>query len=69
VVMISHQLGSVSDYSQDLVLLGGPDRPVAIGPRAEIVSSEQLSRIYGRPIHVRSVDGHTVIFVDREDAS
>jgi manganese/iron transport system ATP-binding protein len=66
VVMISHQLGAVVDYAVELALVPGGDRPVEIGRRAEILSSERLSRIYGRPIAVRSVDGHAVIFVEHE---
>jgi ABC-type Mn2+/Zn2+ transport system ATPase subunit len=66
VIMISHQLGAVSDYAQELVLVSGPDRPVEIGSRVEILTSARLSGIYGRPIAVRSVDGHAVIFVEHE---
>jgi ABC-type Mn2+/Zn2+ transport system ATPase subunit len=66
VVMISHQLGAVTDYAERLVLLPGGDRPAEIGSRAEIISSTRLSRIYGRPVAVRSVDGHAVIFVEHE---
>jgi ABC-type Mn2+/Zn2+ transport system ATPase subunit len=66
VVMVSHQLAAVSDYVQELALLGGAGEPVEIGPRAQILTSESLSRIYGRPIAVRSVDGHAVIFVEHE---
>jgi ABC-type Mn2+/Zn2+ transport system ATPase subunit len=66
VVMVSHHLGAVSDYVQDLVLLGGRGAPVEIGHRHELLTSEQLSRIYKRPVAVRSVDGHAVIFVEHE---
>jgi len=66
VVMVSHQLGAVSDYVSDLALLGGPGQPVEIGKREEVLTSARLSKVYKRPIAVRSVDGHAVIFVEHE---
>jgi ABC-type Mn2+/Zn2+ transport system ATPase subunit len=66
VVMISHHLGLVSDYAEMLALVAGPGRPVEIGTRAEILTSERLSRIYGRPVTVKAVDGHAVIFVEKD---
>jgi ABC-type hemin transport system ATPase subunit len=63
---VSHQLGAVSDYATELALLSGPGQPIEIGPRAEVLTSERLSRVYGRPIAVRSVDGHAVVFVEHE---
>ena len=64
VVLISHQLGAVADYVEKLVVVAGHDHPVAVGPRAELLTSERLSRIYERPIKVRAVDGHSVIYVE-----
>jgi ABC-type Mn2+/Zn2+ transport system ATPase subunit len=64
VVLISHQLGAVADYVETLVVVAGRDHPVAVGPRAELLTSERLSRIYERSIVVRVVDGHSVIYVE-----
>jgi ABC-type Mn2+/Zn2+ transport system ATPase subunit len=64
VVLISHQLGAVADYVEKLVVVAGRDHPVAVGPRAELLTSERMSRIYERPIVVRTVDGHSVIYVE-----
>src|SRR5881394_2921454 len=50
VILISHQLGAVADHVESLVLMAGRDKPVAVGPRAELLTSERLSQIYGRPI-------------------
>jgi ABC-type Mn2+/Zn2+ transport system ATPase subunit len=69
VVMVSHHLGLVSDYAELLALCPGPGRPVEIGARDEILTSARLTHIYGRPIAVRSVDGHAVIFVEHECAT
>jgi ABC-type hemin transport system ATPase subunit len=66
VIMVSHHLGLVSDYAEKLALVEGPGRPVEIGPRDEILTSARLTQIYGRPIAVRSVDGHAVVFVEHE---
>ncbi len=64
VILVSHQLGAVADYVETLVVVAGREHPVAVGPRAELLTSERLSTIYERPIVVRSIDGHSVIFVE-----
>ena len=64
VVLISHQLGAVADHVETLVVVAGRDHPVAVGPRSALLTSERLSRIYDRPIVVRSVEGHSVIYVE-----
>jgi ABC-type Mn2+/Zn2+ transport system ATPase subunit len=65
VVMVSHHLGAVSDYVSDLALIAGAGQPVEVGKREEVLTSERLSRIYKRPVQVRVVDGHSVIFMER----
>ena len=50
--------------SSELVVVAGLEHPVAVGPRAELLTSERLSRIYERPIAVRTVEGHSVIYVE-----
>src|SRR5881394_2785475 len=45
VVLISHQLAAVADHIETLVVVAGRDHPVAVGPRAELLTSERLSRI------------------------
>ncbi len=64
VVLISHELGAVADYVEKLVVMAGRQRPVAVGTRAELLTSQRLSEVYGHPIVVRSVDGHSVIFAE-----
>ncbi len=66
IIMVSHQLGAVSDYARWLVLVPGRNIPVIVGSREQILTSERLTEIYGHPIAVRSVDGHAVIFVEHE---
>lgn len=64
VVLISHQLGAVADHVEQLVVVAGLEHPVAVGPRGELLTSERLSKIYERPIAVRVVDGHSVIYAE-----
>lgn len=66
VILISHQLGAVADHVEKLVLLAGRGQPVEVGRRDELLTTARLSQIYGRPIAVRSVDGHSFIFVEPE---
>ena len=64
VILISHQLGAVADHVEQLVVVAGLEHPVAVGPRKELLTSERLSRIYEKPIAVRIVDEHSVIYVE-----
>jgi ABC-type hemin transport system ATPase subunit len=64
VVLISHQLGAVADHVEELVVVAGIEHAVAVGKRSELLTSERLSKIYDRPISVRVVDGHSVIYVE-----
>jgi ABC-type Mn2+/Zn2+ transport system ATPase subunit len=66
VILISHQLGNVADHVEKLVVMAGREHPVAVGARAELLTSERLSKIYDHPITVRTVDGHSVILAERE---
>ena len=68
VVMISHHLGLVSDYAEMLALVAGAGRHVEVGPREEILTSERLTQIYGREVAVRSIDGHSVVFMAHQHA-
>ncbi len=65
VIMVSHQLGAVADYAGELCLVAGPTHPVEIGPRAEVLTSQRLSRVYGQPVTVSDVGGHAAIFIPR----
>ena len=66
VILISHALGAVADHVEQLVVVAGLEHPVAIGPRAELLTSERLSKIYERPIAVRQFGDHSVIFVEHD---
>jgi ABC-type Mn2+/Zn2+ transport system ATPase subunit len=69
VVLISHQLGAVADHVEQLVVVAGLEHPVAVGARAELLTSERLTKIYDKPIAVRTVDEHSVIFVEHENGN
>jgi ABC-type Mn2+/Zn2+ transport system ATPase subunit len=66
VILISHQLGAVADHVEQLVVVAGLEHPVAVGARAELLTSERLSKIYEKPIAVRTIDEHSVIFVEHD---
>jgi ABC-type Mn2+/Zn2+ transport system ATPase subunit len=66
IVLISHQLGAVADHVEKLVVVAGFEHPIAVGSRAELLTSERLSKIYGHRIIVRTVEGHSVIVAEPE---
>jgi ABC-type Mn2+/Zn2+ transport system ATPase subunit len=66
VVLISHQLALVADYASEFALLGGRVRPLLIGSKAEVLTGEKLSEVYGRQIVVMNIQGHPLVMVGHE---
>ncbi len=66
VVMVTHHLGAVADYASELCLVAGPSRPITLGPRAEVLTSERLSEIYGTRVVVARLGEHASIYMPRE---
>jgi ABC-type Mn2+/Zn2+ transport system ATPase subunit len=59
VVLVSHILGSVADLAQRIAIISGGT--VEEGPRAEMLSAERLSRLYGMEVRVHDLDGRCAI--------
>ena len=68
VVMVSHHLAAVADFATDLALVPGQRRPVEVGGRDAMLTSSRLSAIYGVPVTVRTVDGHTLVLLGEAHA-
>jgi len=64
VVMVSHLLNVVVNYVRSLALLGGPG--VISGPISEVLTVENLERLYGTKVTLGELDGRRVVLPCRE---
>lgn len=63
IVVATHNLALVGNYAARLALVDRERRVFRLGPRAEILTDETLTRLYGREIRVRQIDGWRAILV------
>lgn len=61
VVLVSHLLGSVAEAAESIAIISGGK--LEVGTRAEMLSAERLSRLYGLDVRVESVNGRSAILV------
>lgn len=66
IVMVSHLLNVVANYAKTLLLVDGGVQ--VIGKTGEILSSERLTSIYGIPVDVACVGGHSVVLTGGHNA-
>jgi ABC-type Mn2+/Zn2+ transport system ATPase subunit len=62
IVMATHNLGLVGNYARRIALVDRERRLFRLGVAGEILTDDVLTRLYGREIRVRQVDGWRTIF-------
>jgi manganese/zinc/iron transport system ATP- binding protein len=67
VIMISHLLNVVLNYVRSLVLMG--DSTFASGPIDDVLTPENLRRLYGTEVGIHAVDGRRVVLPGRSARS
>ncbi len=63
VVLVTHQLSAVSGFATDVALVDRDRQLFEVGPAREMITEERLGRLYGRPVRVADVGGHTAVVV------
>ncbi len=63
IVMATHNLGLMGNYAKRIALVDRERRIFRLGAADEILNDDTLTRLYGREIRVRSVDGWRTILV------
>ena len=59
IVFVTHQLNDVANTTTHVALLG--DEGLQVGPNREVLTSPNLSALYGEPVEVAEVRGRIVI--------
>jgi ABC-type Mn2+/Zn2+ transport system ATPase subunit len=66
VVMISHHLGLVANYVQEVLLVDRDRFALEYGPVESVVTAERLTKLYGRDVSVRDVEHHKMIWLEKQ---
>jgi len=63
VVFVTHEISAVAEFARTVVLLDGAKKYFALGPAREVVTSESMSALYGRPVEVRREEGRVFVWL------
>jgi ABC-type Mn2+/Zn2+ transport system ATPase subunit len=67
VLFVTHQISAAAGFSRTVLLLDGARASLEAGPTDEYVSSQRMSRLYGRPVEVRREQGRTLVWLSAHD--
>jgi manganese/zinc/iron transport system ATP- binding protein len=63
VVFVTHEISAAAEFAKTVVLLDGARNYFALGPAREVVTSEAMSELYGRPVEVRYENGRVFVWL------
>ena len=63
VVFVTHEISAAAEFARTVVLLDGAKGYFALGPSREVVTSEGMSALYGRPVEVRHENGRVFVWL------
>lgn len=63
VVFVTHEISAAAEFARTVVLLDGEKKYFALGPARDVVTSETMSALYGRPVEVRREDERVYVWL------
>jgi ABC-type Mn2+/Zn2+ transport system ATPase subunit len=66
VVFVTHEISAAAGFAQQVLLLNRRQKYCEAGPTAEMLTSERLTKLYGRAIEVHREDGRTHVWLSAE---
>lgn len=67
VVFVTHEISAAAGFGNRVVLLDPQAKTVDVGAPAELITSAHMTRLYGRPVEVKSEGGRTMVWVSGRD--
>jgi len=64
VLFVTHEVSDAANWSAETALVDGTQGLFEVGPTAEVLTSERLSRLYRHPVVVERRDGRTFVHVE-----
>ena len=69
VLFVTHQISAAAGFSRTVMLLDGARALFEAGPTEELVNSERMTQLYGRPVEVRREQGRTLVWLSAGDVA
>ncbi len=69
VIFVTHQISAAAGFSRTVLLLDGARVSLEAGPTDDYVSSERMTKLYGRPVEVRREQGRTLVWLSAHDGA
>jgi ABC-type Mn2+/Zn2+ transport system ATPase subunit len=63
IVLVTHQLTAVAGFATDVALIDRDRQHFEVGPAAQMLTGERLSRLFGRAVTVAEVAGQTAVVI------
>ena len=63
VVFVTHEISAAAGFASRVVLLDAAKGWVETGPAQQLVSSQNMTRLYGRPVEVRYENGRALVWL------
>jgi ABC-type Mn2+/Zn2+ transport system ATPase subunit len=63
VMFVTHEISAAAGFAQKVILLNRRQKYFEVGTNEEMLCSERLSRLYGRPIEVHRQGGRTHVWL------
>jgi ABC-type Mn2+/Zn2+ transport system ATPase subunit len=63
VLFVTHEISAAAGFARTVMLLDGAQRYFESGPSDEMVTSERMSKLYGRPVEVRREGGRALVWL------
>jgi ABC-type Mn2+/Zn2+ transport system ATPase subunit len=63
VLFVTHEISAAAGFASKIALMNHRQGLIEVGPVEALLTSERLSRLYGRPIEVRRENGRTLVWM------
>ncbi|MFZ5467943.1 MAG: metal ABC transporter ATP-binding protein [Myxococcota bacterium] len=64
VVFVTHEIAAAAAHATQVALVDTRTQVFETGPAEGLLTSERMSRLYGRPVRIERIDGRTQVFVE-----
>ena len=63
VIFVTHEISSAAGFGNRVVLIDANTQRFEHGSTEQMVNSEQMTRLYGRPVEIRRENGRVLVWV------
>ena len=63
VLFVTHEISAAAGFARTVMVMDGARNYFEAGPVEEMISSERMTRLYGRPVEVRRENGRTLVWL------